>query len=114
MSRVISTWYAVMAELADAHGSGPCEATHGGSNPFDRTMKGAMTNEVSSVWLFLFVFLFPRNDQCLFCRNYKAVIWLIFYRRLLLMHNSVYQRIGNFDGKLLSNNNLLCYNKYEL
>ena len=26
-----------MAELADAHGSGPCEATHGGSNPFDRT-----------------------------------------------------------------------------
>ena len=26
-----------MAELADAHGSGPCEATHGGSNPLDRT-----------------------------------------------------------------------------
>ena len=26
-----------MAELADAHGSGPCEETHGGSNPFDRT-----------------------------------------------------------------------------
>ena len=31
--------YAVMAELADAHGSGPCEATRGGSNPFDRTKK---------------------------------------------------------------------------
>ena len=31
--------FAVMAELADAHGSGPCEATHGGSNPFDRTIK---------------------------------------------------------------------------
>ena len=28
-----------MAELADAHGSGPCEATRGGSNPFDRTKK---------------------------------------------------------------------------
>ena len=27
-----------MAELADAHGSGPCEETHGGSNPLDRTM----------------------------------------------------------------------------
>ena len=28
-----------MAELADAHGSGPCKATCGGSNPFDRTNK---------------------------------------------------------------------------
>ena len=31
---------AVLAELADAHGSGPCEATHGGSNPLDRTNVG--------------------------------------------------------------------------
>ena len=30
--------YAVLAELADAHGSGPCEETHGGSNPLDRTI----------------------------------------------------------------------------
>ena len=37
MDFVLSAEYAVMAELADAHGSGPCEATHGGSNPFDRT-----------------------------------------------------------------------------
>ena len=29
--------FAVLAELADAHGSGPCEETHGGSNPLDRT-----------------------------------------------------------------------------
>ena len=28
-----------MAELADAHGSGPCEVTHGGSSPFDRTIR---------------------------------------------------------------------------
>ena len=26
-----------MAELADAHGSGPCENTHGGSSPLIRT-----------------------------------------------------------------------------
>ena len=36
--------YAVMAELADAHGSGPCEATRGGSNPFDRTKNKKMSN----------------------------------------------------------------------
>ena len=35
---VIYSVYAVLAELADAHGSGPCEETHGGSNPLDRTM----------------------------------------------------------------------------
>ena len=34
---VIYSVYAVLAELADAHGSGPCEETHGGSNPLDRT-----------------------------------------------------------------------------
>ncbi len=34
---MIYSVYAVLAELADAHGSGPCEATHGGSNPLDRT-----------------------------------------------------------------------------
>ena len=33
-----------MAELADAHGSGPCEATRGGSNPFDRTKNKKMSN----------------------------------------------------------------------
>ena len=31
-------WQADMAELADAHGSGPCENTHGGSSPLIRTI----------------------------------------------------------------------------
>ena len=35
---MVNISYAVLAELADAHGSGPCEATHGGSNPLDRTI----------------------------------------------------------------------------
>lgn len=35
--------YADMAELADAHGSGPCEATRAGSSPVIRTKISIIT-----------------------------------------------------------------------
>ena len=37
LRKALNEKFAVLAELADAHGSGPCEATHGGSTPLDRT-----------------------------------------------------------------------------
>ena len=50
---------AQVAELVDAHGSGPCEATHGGSTPLDRTNIKQMQMHL------LFSFLFSMQHPIL-------------------------------------------------
>ena len=61
-----------VAELADAHGSGPCSCNgSGGSNPLARTENPNPIND--RVWIFYISFLFPpiypeRIEKCL-CRS---------------------------------------------